>query len=252
MRIPNTWTRSLILLAFTLPAAATNLVTNGSFETTTAGGGQLGYNTNATGWTNANNNGTWGYNFLFTPGSADTTGVTGVSGNLKLYGPGNGYNNGLPASSPDGGNFIAADGVYETGAITQTIMGLTALQTYAVSFWYAGAQQSGFGCVQTPCTTEAWQVSLGSQTQTTATVNTGNGVGGFSGWVYTTMVFTATSSSEVLSFLAQGTPGGEPPFTLLDGVSLVATPEPGTLPLLAGAALIGVASFARNFLKKRK
>jgi hypothetical protein len=85
------------ILAFAVPAQATNLVLNGSFENST-GGGQLGYNTTATGWA------TSGYNFLFASGSADTTGEVGTYGALKLYGPGDGSANGLPASSPDGGN----------------------------------------------------------------------------------------------------------------------------------------------------
>ena len=76
------------------PALA-DLVTNGDFEEITNGGGQLGFNTNATDWTSA----TTSYNFSFTPGSADTTGVTGQYGNLQLWGPNNGSANGLPATS---------------------------------------------------------------------------------------------------------------------------------------------------------
>lgn len=75
-------------------AQATNLVVNGGFEETTNGGGQLGDNTDATGWS------TDGYNFVFTPGSADSTGVTGFYGNLQLWGPNNGSANSLPATSP--------------------------------------------------------------------------------------------------------------------------------------------------------
>jgi len=233
---------AVILLLFAVTAKA-DLITNGSFSSTTNGAGQLGYNTNATGWT------TTGYNFLFTSASNATSGtVTGVDGALALYGPGNGYANGL-VNSPDGGNFIGADGAYEVGAITQTISGLTALSNYTVGFYWAAAQQSNFGCVSPAnpggCTTDQWQVSLGSQTQSTPVASTGVGQGGFSGWMYQT--FTATSSSELLSFLAVGTPSGEPPFALLDGVSLnVATPEPGSLMLFAGAALIGFGELTRR------
>ena len=49
-------------LAFTASAnAGPDLVTNGGFEATTAGAGQLGFNTNATGWTVASG----GYTFLY-------------------------------------------------------------------------------------------------------------------------------------------------------------------------------------------
>jgi hypothetical protein len=192
--------------------------------------------TSLTGWTNNNS----GYNFVYSAGSADTTGANGVDGNVKLWGPGDGSANGLPGSSPDGGNYIAADGAYEVGAISQTINGLTSGQKYTVSFWYAGAQQYGFDGQ----TTEQWLVSLGGQQLATSVLTDPSH--GFTGWVYTSLTFTATGSSEVLSFLAAGTPNGEPPFSLLDGVSMVqAVPEPGSITLLA-AGLIGLAFLVRR------
>jgi len=218
---------------------ATELIINGGFEDTTSGAGQMGYNTDATGWT------TSGYNFIFTSGSADTTGVPGQYGNLELWGPGNGSNNGLPASSPAGGNYVGADGAFQVGAISQTINGLTPGQYYAVSFDWAGAQQSGFNGV----TTEDWLVSLGSDTESTPILTDPNN--GFTGWQQQTLGFTADSSSEVLSFLAQGTPDGEPPFSLLDNVSMVATPEPSPLvAMFVGALVLGAISFRRFRTKK--
>ena len=212
-------------------AQATNLVTNGNFEQTTNGNGQLGFNTTVTGWTSN------GYNFVYAPGTADTSGAVGVDGNVKLWGPGNGSANGL-TTSPDGGNFLAADGAYEVGAIKQTINGLVAGQQYNVSFDWAGAQQSGF----TGVTTEQWAVSLGNETLSTQILTDANH--GFTGWLSDTLTFTATGSSEVLSFLANGTPNGEPPFSLLDGVSMTATvPEPGTIwEMMIGA--VGLIAFA--------
>src|SRR5271167_57636 len=150
-------------------AKATNLITNGSFEQLTGGIGQIGYNGSSllTGWTNGHDSsGDLGYNFVYSTGSADTTGANGVSGNVKLWGPGDGSANGLPASSPDGGNYIAADGAYQVAPISQTITGLTVNAQYAVSFYYAGAQQYGFDGV----TTEKWNVSLGNQTISTNTL----------------------------------------------------------------------------------
>ena len=55
------------------------------------------------------------------------------------------------------------------------------------------------------------------------------------------MVFTATASSELLTFLAVGTPSGVPPFSLLDGVSMTsAAPEPAYMGLIGiGLVLLG-------------
>lgn len=212
-------------------------VANGGFELTTNGTGQLTYNTAATDWTSNNYNaGTDGYNFLFASGIADTTGATGDSGNLKLWGPNDGSANGLPASSPDGGNYVAADGVYEQGSITQVVTDLTVGQQYTVGFWWAGAQQEGFN----GATTEWWTVSLGDESQKTTVVADPNH--GFTGWEYVSFDFVADASdtvNPVLSFLAGGTPAGEPPFALLDGVNLYQTPEPGTYAMI-GLGLLAI------------
>jgi hypothetical protein len=216
-------------------ARAYNMVTNGGFEATTNGSGQMGGITDATGWV------TSGYNFVFTPGSADNGGVQSSFGNLQLWGPNNG---GAPSNtlgaSPDGGNYIGADGAYQVGAITQTIGGLVAGQQYSVGFDWAGAQQYTF----TGDTTEQWIVSLGSESHsTTIAQDTSHG---FTGWSHTTFTFTADGSSEVLSFLAAGTPNGEPPFSLLDGVTMTAVPEPASM------AIMGSGLAALGFIRRRR
>ena len=210
--------------------AATELVTNGGFEETTNGSGQLGVNTNATDWA------TTGYNFLFGAGTADTSGVTGQYGNLQLWGPGNGSDNGLPATSPSGGNYVGADGAYDVEAITQSISGLTIGQSYTLTFEWAGAQQYTYST----STTEQWEVSLGDQTQYTAVAK--NVSKGFTGWMTESFTYTAAATTELLSFLAVGTPSGVPPFVLLDGVSMQATAVPdSSLILIAGcAAMAGI------------
>ncbi len=245
-----TWPRGIIVnkfvvgavtaLAFASAAHAANLVRNGGFETTSVPGsygfGSLDPQGNvAADWS------TTGYNFIFAPGSADTTGAQGEYGFLSLWGPHNGgaASNMLPAASPDGGNFVGADGAYQTEAITQSITGLTAGEHYDVAFDWAGAQQSGY----TGATTERWIVGLGAQSISTAVAHNPNH--GFTGWMHETFDFTATGSSETLSFLAQGTPGGEPPFSLLDGVSLSAVPEPASWAMMV-LGIGGLGAIARR------
>lgn len=205
-------------------SAQAQLVTNGGFEVTTSGNGQMGYNTDAVGWTVPNGS----YNFIFASGTADTSGANGQFGNVSLWGPNNGSFNVLPATSPDGGNFIAADADFGVGAISQTINNLIIGRRYDVSFYWAAAQQKGFDGP----TTERWTVSLGGESHATPVLNTPSH--GFIPWDKQTFSYTATAVSEKLSFLAGGTPGGEPPFVLLDGVSIKdVTPEGSSLGLLS-------------------
>lgn len=66
------------------------------------------------------------------------------------------------------------------------------------------------------------------------------------------MTFTVSAAStgtEVLTLLSQGTPTSLPPIVLLDGVSLTNTPEPATYGLV-GLALIAVPYVSR--LPRRK
>src|SRR5262249_26779586 len=144
--------------------ARADLVINGGFENTanvtppdypgnvpglpgSGGLGGFGYNTTATGWTSPDTS--WanqtGYNFIMSLPAADTTGVVGYNGGVGIYGPGNGFNNGL-MPSPVGGQFVAADGdTRYNGRIEQIINGLTPGASYVVGFWWAGAQETGAG-----------------------------------------------------------------------------------------------------------
>ena len=210
--------------------AGTQLVTNGDFAISTNqtnSSCQLNYNCTSSGWSSPG-----GYNFIFLPDTATSTGATGQYNFLSLWGAGNGGMNTWDGNAPDASsNFIAADGAFLVQPIQQTITGLTVGDHYALTFDWAGAQQSGYQ----GATSEEWLVSLGSQTQSTGVKQ--NAAEGFTGWMSEEFIYTATSTSEVLSFLAVGTPDGQPPFSLLTDVSLMDVPEPGSVAMVAAGAL---------------
>ena len=222
-----------LLFATFAPAAQANLVTNGDFSATTFtqnnqfGTGYGGQG--VTGWT-----GNGGYNLYFFAGTSTTVGANSQYGGTleKLFGP-------VP-NSPTGGNFVALDGDASlAGRISQTITGLVSGAKYELSFdWGAGQLQS-----RTGATTEELSVSLGGETHSTAIVS--NPSQSFTGWAHQVMTFTATGSSEVLSFLSVGTPTGLPPIATLDGVSLTLVPEPAALGLL-GVGLVGLVAVRRR------
>jgi len=242
-------------------SAMGNLVTDGTFTTVTYNGtmpsglnastlfGQFGDDSQTgkatgshltvAGWN------TSGYNYVFLPSTissgtvasgansgqpheapGESDALVGGYGNTYMWGAtqggvagtGNGGKDVITAP-PGGSNIIAADGAYEVGAITQTVTGLTVGQTYALTFYYGAAQQQSY----TGQTTESWTVAFGSSSQTTSTITLGSE--DFSGWFQATMYFTAGSTSQVLSFTANGTPSGEPPFSLLADVDLEVVPE---------------------------
>jgi hypothetical protein len=143
-------------------------------------------------------------------------------------------------------------------AIYQSLTGLTQNEVYAVSFWYAAAQQYSF----TGTTTEGWQVSLESGAQTTQVAANGTTIqdtpaqaggglasGSFQAWAQETFYFTASSTSQVLTFLSLGTPSGQPPAVLLSDVVMTATvPEPASVTffVIGIASLIGLLWYRKN------
>ena len=211
------------------------LVQNGNFELSSNGGNKKINGTTAetngttlTGWTSSQGtNGSGGYNFLLNGATATTDKSV-----LRLEGATNGF-----TGSPTGGNFFASDSQWYPGTLSQLISGLTIGTSYLLTFDFALAQQAGFSGANYD---NYWQVGFGKTTQNSTKLTIPDD--GFSGWKSATMAFTATSASEMLSFLARGTAPGAPPFMLLDNVALNAAqvPEPETWTmLLGGLALIG-------------
>jgi hypothetical protein len=269
-------TLTYLVSAFALAQAArANLVQDGDFTSVTYSGalpvtvlfGQFGSDPSGSPASGAqltvSNWDTGGYNFVYTTATIDAGTNGGANAGQPNQAPGqftagNGYGNTYMWGShnggastitapPSGGNIIAADGAYEQGAITQTVTGLTVGKTYVLKFYFAGAQQQSFNGV----TTEKWIVSMGTGNVagnfSTATVTTPNN--GFSGWQQATMYFYAGATTETLSFLAAGTPNGEPPFTLLAGVDLEVVPDFSNWMVFTG---FGVACVVFEGMRRRR
>jgi len=145
-------------------------------------------------------------------------------------------------------NILVADGDYHATAFSQTIGGqtdpvsktttpnLVVGDHYQLTFYWAATQWQG----ATGATTEAWQVTFGNSTQTTSVYSLPSH--SFSGWMQATMNFTATSTNEILSFFALGTPTGvgEPPVLLLSDLTMYDIPEPTAFGLLGvGVVMVG-------------
>jgi len=216
---------------------------------------------------------TSGYNFVFTSGTISSgtqangapaqpfqaPGESNASngyGNTFMWGKGtgggsgngtNGNNGGKDTitAPPGGGNIIAADGIYQVGAITQTINNLLVGHVYVLSFEWAGAQQQGTN--YTSATTENWTASLGSQSYTTNTVD--NASESFTGWMGQNFYFTASATSEVLSFTAAGGPSCEPPFSLLADVDLELLPDVSNWMIFTG---FGAACIVFQIIRRRR
>ena len=229
-----------VIAAASPASAATNLVKNGDFQSTTTTSANGNFQIDGTQYgTVANWSGTGGYNLLMNASNA-----TSASGNA--YGAytstGKEYLNSAPAATA-GNKFVVLDGdkSFNT-AISQTIdtNGLVNGQQYTLAFdWATSSIASRQGAISAGVV-----ASFNGQTFSTGEVAIPSSI-----WSKASYSFTYNSSAgNVLSFLSNGTPTGLPPVALLDNVSLTAAvPEPATWAMmLVGFGMVGATSRYRR------
>ena len=147
-------------------------------------------------------------------------------------------------TGPDGGSYLGVQDLdaflprINVQGVTQTISGLTVGNTYELSFW-SMSNHDGHGFLQD------WQVTFGGESgtgqQTTPNADDFSGT-----WAQSTLSFTASSTSQALTFVAQYLPGSVPEMLNLDGVvltqkSVSSVPEPASWAMLlagVGGALL--------------
>jgi hypothetical protein len=210
-----------------------------------------------------------GNNYTFILNSSNYTGFPSISnGTLALK-------QAIPAPPDNGAHWLGADGAFQTSYTYTTVTGLVVGYAYNITFFMGAGQQTGF----TGDTTSTWKVGLSSgaagctfpganSSPGTCLPNTGTttsqtapalslpstptnytGTAGFVGWASEEVTLIASAATEVLWFMAVGTPGStQPPFSLLDGV-VMTVPEPPAYGLLA-VGLLGLLGARRVYRRK--
>jgi hypothetical protein len=246
----------VMAMAFGAAAHATELVQNGGFEQLSVSAptnqgfeydpaypATAGWVNN---WTVVNAPGQAAYDILEATSTATT-----VQPLNRWSGPDNQALWALPSNTAAmniGNHFMALDGdpggngvIGVQGPLQQMINGLTVGQLYTLTFDFAAGQLQD----RTGDTTEYLAVSLGNETHNTDVLHDTSGSA--TPWEKETMSFTATSSSELLSFLSVGTPSGYPPIALLDNIS-ISVPEPASWALM----LVGVGALGASLRLRRR
>lgn len=211
------------------PAAAA-LIVNGDFSTN-GGRGQVDVNTTIASWTGGGREGQFGANvppvFLFNRTAGNSSTGDAFMGTISFWVD--------PTPTAPTEWFVALDGSEGwDGSIEQSVSGLTIGTSYTLTFNWAATQQTGY---YGP-TSQYMQVTFGDTTATTPTVQVASQ--SWTGWQSASMSFTASSTQQVLKFLAVGTPS-LPPWMLLSSVDLTTgnpppPPPPGTVPEPASMA----------------
>ena len=257
LRVTAAFGAAIATAACVAAPAQADVIQNGNFSQTTAtttyNGATVGTettNSNLTGWqftgcSSAN----CGFSFLATGNFATNGWYDGQDGHESYAGA-------SPGAIPGSGNAFLSDGNYETQAIYQSVSGLNVGDTYTLQFSQASFEQAGY----TGGFTSSWSVGLGNGTYSSTNYTTQQSAtmtvpsGGATGWTQQTMTFVANAASETLFFFATASSGANPPFLLLDGVSMndttvapsgSAVPEPATLALTA-IGLLGTMAVARR------
>ncbi|MGH6963687.1 MAG: PEPxxWA-CTERM sorting domain-containing protein [Phenylobacterium sp.] len=250
MKLLSTIAAVAAVAAIGTSANAFELVTNGNFEATTytqntqfggISGSTYVASQGVTGWTGAGGNALQFYYF----GGTQTT-----VNPIERFGDANDVLNATTTNSIAGGNFVGMDGDQGDnvgtpnvqGSISQLINGLVVGEHYTLTFSWAAAQMAN----RLGATTEQLHITFGGESRDTAIL--GIPEGGFSGWQNGSFNFTATSNSQLLTFLSVGTPSGLPPIALLDGVSLTMVPEPSTWAMM----LLGFGGIGAMIRRRRQ